>query len=113
MTSRDTGADAGSDYGGRRYAPYALTEPGVTMLSTVLNSERAVVINIEIMRTFVKVRTLASTQQDLAKQLVEQQDKTKSFAMSHETFSRNTKAQLREVFACRCVRDQADGAPPT
>jgi ORF6N domain len=84
--------------GGRRYAPYAFTEQGVAMLSTVLNSERAVVINIEIMRTFVKVRTLASTQQDLAKQLTELQDKTESLAMSHETFSRNTKAQLREVF---------------
>jgi hypothetical protein len=68
------------------------------MLSSVLNSERAAVINIEIMRTFVRVRTLASTQQDLAKQLTELQDKTESLAMSHETFSRNTKVQLREVF---------------
>jgi ORF6N domain len=84
--------------GGRRYAPYAFTEQGVAMLSTVLNSERAVVINIEIMRTFVRVRTLASTQQDLAKQLSELQDKTESLAMQHETFSRNTKVQLREVF---------------
>jgi ORF6N domain len=84
--------------GGRRYAPYAFTEQGVAMLSSVLNSERAAVINIEIMRTFVRVRTLASTQQDLAKQLTELQDKTESLAMSHETFSRNTKEQLREVF---------------
>jgi hypothetical protein len=93
-----SGTGAGSGYGGRRYAPYAFTEQGVAMLSTVLNSERAVVINIEIMRTFVRVRTLASTQQDLAKQLTELQDKTESLAMSHETFSRNTKVQLREVF---------------
>ena len=91
-------AGAGGGRGGRRYAPYAFTEQGVAMLSTVLNSERAVVINIEIMRTFVKVRTLASTQQDLAKQLVELQDKTESLAMSHDTFSRNTKVQLRQVF---------------
>jgi arsenate reductase-like glutaredoxin family protein len=91
-----TGAQSG--YGGRRYAPYAFTEQGVAMLSTVLNSERAVVINIEIMRTFVKVRTLASTQQDLAKQLSELQDKTESLAMSHETFSRNTRNQLKQVF---------------
>jgi hypothetical protein len=84
--------------GGRRYAPYAFTEQGVAMLSSVLNSERAVVINIEIMRTFVRVRTLASTHQDLAKQLTELQDKTESLAMQHETFSRNTKVQLREVF---------------
>jgi two-component sensor histidine kinase len=64
----------------------------------VLNSERAVVINIEIMRTFVRVRTLASSQQDLAKQLAELQDKTESLAMSHETFSRNTRNQLKQVF---------------
>jgi hypothetical protein len=91
-------SSSGSGYGGRRYAPYVFTEQGVAMLSTVLNSERAVVINIEIMRTFVRVRTLARTQQDLAKQLAELQDKTESLAMSHETFNRNTKVQLREVF---------------
>ncbi len=87
-----------SGYGGRRYAPYAFTEQGVAMLSTVLNSERAVVINIEIMRTFVKVRTLATTHLDLARQLAELQDKTESLAMSHDTFSRNTRAQLKQVF---------------
>ena len=91
-------AGVGAGRGGRRYAPYAFTEQGVAMLSTVLNSERAVVINIEIMRTFVKVRTLASTHQDLAKQLSELQDKTESLAMSHETFSRNTRNQLKQVF---------------
>ncbi len=68
------------------------------MLSTVLNSERAVVINTEIMRTFVKVRTLATTHLDLARQLAELQDKTESLAMSHDTFSRNTRAQLKQVF---------------
>ena len=92
------GTGPGSGYGGRRYAPYAFTEQGVAMLSTVLNSERAVVINIEIMRTFVRVRTLGSSQQDLAKQLAELQDKTESLAMSHETFSRNTRNQLKQVF---------------
>jgi hypothetical protein len=84
--------------GGRRYAPYAFTEQGVAMLSSVLNSPRAIAINIEIMRAFVQVRSMAATHQDLAKQLTELQDKTESLAMSHETFSRNTKVQLREVF---------------
>jgi len=41
--------------GGRRYAPYAFTEQGVAMLSTVLNSERAILVNIEIMRAFVRL----------------------------------------------------------
>ena len=56
-----------SGYGGRRYAPYAFTEQGVALLSTVLGSPRAIAINIEIMRTFVRVRALATTHQDLAK----------------------------------------------
>jgi arsenate reductase-like glutaredoxin family protein len=84
--------------GGRRYAPYAFTEQGVAMLSSVLNSPRAIAINIEIMRAFVQVRATLATHQDLAKQLSELQDKTESLAMSHETFSRNTRNQLRQVF---------------
>jgi hypothetical protein len=87
-----------SGYGGRRYAPYAFTEQGVAMLSSVLNSPRAIAINIEIMRAFVQVRALAATHQDLAKQLTELQDKTELLAMSHDTFSRNTRAQLKQVF---------------
>jgi ORF6N domain len=87
-----------SGYGGRRYAPYAFTEQGVAMLSSVLNSPRAIAINIEIMRAFVQVRATLATHQDLAKQLAELQDKTESLAMSHETFSRNTRNQLKQVF---------------
>jgi hypothetical protein len=87
-----------SGYGGRRYAPYAFTEQGVAMLSSVLNSPRAIAINIEIMRAFVQVRAMAATHQDLAKQLTELQDKTELLAMSHDTFSRNTRAQLKQVF---------------
>jgi hypothetical protein len=84
--------------GGRRYAPYAFTEQGVAMLSSVLNSPRAIAINIEIMRAFVQVRATLATHQDLAKQLAELQEKTESLAMSHETFSRNTRNQLKQVF---------------
>jgi ORF6N domain len=84
--------------GGRRYAPFAFTEQGVAMLSSVLNSPRAIAINIEIMRAFVQVRAMAATHQDLAKQLAELQDKTERLAMSHDTFSRNTRAQLKQVF---------------
>ena len=87
-----------SGHGGRRYAPYAFTEQGVAMLSSVLNSPRAIAINIEIMRAFVQVRAFAASHQDLTKQLTELQDKTELLAMSHETFSRNTRAQLRQVF---------------
>lgn len=57
-------------WGGRRRSrPLAFTEQGVAMLSSVLNSERAVEVNILIMRAFVKLRQLLSTHADLARQL--------------------------------------------
>ena len=57
--------------GGRRYAPYAFTEQGVAMLSSVLNSKRAVKVNVEIMRAFVRLREILSTNKDLARKLEE------------------------------------------
>jgi hypothetical protein len=59
-----------SRWGGRRYRPYAFTEQGVAMLSSVLRSRRAVRVNIEIMRAFVRLRTLLASHQDLARKLV-------------------------------------------
>lgn len=53
--------------GGRRFAPYVLTEQGVAMLSSVLGSERAIAINIEIMRAFVKLRQLLVSNKELAR----------------------------------------------
>jgi hypothetical protein len=55
--------------GGRRYLPYAFTEQGVAMLSSVLNSDRAIKVNIAIMRTFVHLRQYLATHQDLARKL--------------------------------------------
>src|SRR5260370_31956108 len=52
--------------GGRRSAPYAFTEQGVAMLSSVLNSDRAVLVNVAIMRAFVKVREIIATHKELA-----------------------------------------------
>jgi len=52
-----------------KYLPYAFTEQGVAMLSSVLNSKRAVQVNIEIMRAFVKLRGLMATHADLARKL--------------------------------------------
>jgi hypothetical protein len=53
--------------GGRRYAPYAFTEQGVAMLSSVLNSDRAIAVNIAIMRAFVRIRRLLETDRALAR----------------------------------------------
>lgn len=57
--------------GGRRYAPYAFTEQGVAMLSSVLKSTRAITVNIEIMRTFVRMRELLTSNKELAQKLAE------------------------------------------
>lgn len=58
-----------SSWGGRRKTPYAFTEQGVAMLSGVLRSERAVAANVEIMRTFVRLRRLLLSQEEMARKL--------------------------------------------
>ncbi len=58
----------------------------------------AVAVNIEIMRTFVRVRELAATHGDLAKRLGELEEKTEALALQQDTFSHNTRAQLKHVF---------------
>ena len=57
--------------GGRRYAPYAFTEQGVAMLSGVLNSPRAIAVNVEIMRAFVRLRRMTASHAHLARRLDE------------------------------------------
>lgn len=58
-----------SSWGGRRYPPYAFTEQGVAMLSSVLRSERAVQVNVEIMRAFVRLRQMLESNKELARKL--------------------------------------------
>jgi hypothetical protein len=55
--------------GGRRYAPYAFTEQGVAMLSSVLRSPQAVAVNVEIMRAFVRLRKMLLSHADLARKI--------------------------------------------
>ena len=64
-----------SGKGGRRYIPYVFTEQGVAMLSSVLNNERAILVNIAIMRAFVKLRDMISSHKDMAKRLDELEEK--------------------------------------
>lgn len=73
-----------SSHGGRRHLPYAFTEQGVAMLSSVLRSPRAVQVNIEIIRAFVRLRRLLSTHEDLARKL--------------DALERKYDAQFRTVF---------------
>ena len=55
----------------RKYLPYAFTEQGVAMLSSVLNSDRAIAVNIEIMRAFVKLRELLVSNKELARRFAQ------------------------------------------
>lgn len=87
-----TGEEAGnlryqigtSSWGGRRYLPLAFTEQGVAMLSSVLHSKRAVMVNIEVMRAFVRLRRILATNADLARKL--------------EALEKRYDAQFRAVF---------------
>jgi hypothetical protein len=64
-----------SGHGGRRSFPYAFTEQGVAMLSSVIHSPRAILVNVEIMRAFVRLRQLLATNADLARKLDELEKK--------------------------------------
>ena len=70
--------------GGRRYYPYAFTEQGVAMLSSVLTSPRAVLVNITIMRTFVRLRHILTTNKTLAKKLADIEAKQKKHDRNFE-----------------------------
>jgi len=70
-SSRSHIATLKGKYGGRRYLPHAFTEQGVAMLSGVLNSRRAIQVNVAIMRVFVKLRQMLATHKELAQKLAE------------------------------------------
>lgn len=66
---------ATSKRGGRRYLPYVFTQEGVAMLSSVLNSERAIMVNIQIMRAFAQLRRMLLTNRDLKHKIEEMEKK--------------------------------------
>lgn len=71
-----------SDKMGLRYRPYAFTQEGVAMLSSVLNSERAIMVNIQIMRAFAQLRRMLLTNRDLKRKIEEMERKyDKQFAI--------------------------------
>jgi len=73
-----------SDWGGRRYSPYAFSEQGVAMLSSVLRSRRAIQVNIEIMRAFIRLRQILASHVELARKL--------------DALEKKYDAQFRQVF---------------
>lgn len=82
----------------RKYLPYAFTEHGAIMAANLLSSPRAIEVSVYVVRAFVHMRELAATHGDLAKRLAELEEKTEALAMDHDSFSRNTRNQLRQVF---------------
>jgi hypothetical protein len=77
--------------GGRRYAPYVFTEQGVAMLSGVLRSDRAIAVNIEIMRAFVELRRVAGSFEELQKRLDQMELDIGARLSEHDE-------QLRQIF---------------
>jgi phage regulator Rha-like protein len=69
-----------------KYLPYAFTEQGVAMLSSVLNSDRAIEVNVQIMRAFVKLREMLSTHKDLARKLADMEKKILNSKLSLTPF---------------------------
>jgi hypothetical protein len=70
--------------GGRRYLPYAFTEQGVTMLSSILRSNRAILVNIAIMRAFIRLRSILAAHKELARKV--------------DSLEKHTQTQFKVVF---------------
>ena len=81
--------------GHRKYLPYVFTEQGVAMLSSVINSERAIQVNIAIMRAFVKLRQILSTNKELAGKLKELEHKVEK----HDTEIHAIFEAIRQLMA--------------
>jgi hypothetical protein len=89
---------ATSSWGGKRKLPMVFTEQRAIMAATVLNTPRAVEVSVYVVRAFVQLRELMAGHRDLSKRLDDLEHKTEALALSHDTFSRNTRAQLKQVF---------------
>ncbi|MGH7884746.1 MAG: ORF6N domain-containing protein [Thermodesulfobacteriota bacterium] len=93
---------ATSSWGGRRTPPYAFTEQGLAMLSGVLNSQRAIEVNIAIMRTFVQLRSMLRSHDELSKKLKNLEKKYDSqfkivFDAIHEIMNPNKPQKKRQI----------------
>jgi hypothetical protein len=83
--------------GGRRYPPYAFTEQGVAMLSSVLGSERAIAVNIEIMRAFVRMRELLSSTKELARRFAQLEARIDKKLAEHDEAITAILSAIREL----------------
>jgi hypothetical protein len=83
--------------GGLRYAPYAFTEQGVAMLSSVLASDRAIAVNIEIMRAFVRMREMLASNHELAQRIDELEARIGRKLATHDEAITAILAAIREL----------------
>jgi hypothetical protein len=83
--------------GGRRQAPYAFTEQGVAMLSSALKSDRAIAVNIQIMRAFVRMRELLISTRELAQELDRLEARLEKKLASHDTAIAAILSAIREL----------------
>ena len=89
--------NATSKRGGRRYLPYIFTQEGVAMLSSVLSSERAIMVNIQIMRAFVQLRRMLLTNRDLKRKIEKMERKyDKQFAVVFQAIKQLLKPPAQE-----------------
>ena len=99
-------AISSSKWGGRRHAPYVFTEQGVAMLSSVLRSKRAIEVNIAIMRTFVRLREMISSNKPLFDALqIWKRSTTASFVSSSKPFVNSWRSQ-RQNHAASVLRPE-------
>ncbi|MBX7227992.1 MAG: ORF6N domain-containing protein [Burkholderiaceae bacterium] len=108
--------NATSSWGGRRKLPLAFTEHGAIMAASILSSPRAVEVSVYVVRAFVQLRELVATHQNLAKRLdvLERrlEEKTELVSMKHDTLSRDTRGQFKQVFdALRALMSPPDLPP--
>jgi ORF6N domain len=91
-------ATSNSGRGGRRYSPRVFTEHGALMAATILSSPRAIEVAVYVIRAFVHLRQQAITHHDLAKRLTDLEEQTIGINLAHDSFSRNTRIQIKKPF---------------
>lgn len=90
-------SSSGDNYGGRRFMPYAFTEQGIAMLSSVLKSDVAVQVSINIMDTFVEIRRYMADTMYLFKQVNNIESRQIESDIKREAFEKKTEEQLAQV----------------
>jgi hypothetical protein len=91
-------ATSNNGRGGRRHAPRVFTEHGALMAATILSSPRAIEVAVYVIRAFVHLRQQAIKHLDLARRLTDLEDQIIGVNLAHDSFSRNTRIQIKKLF---------------